>query len=99
MHSQLTNKYGALIQKRRRLRRCSGLLQAGRPICKCPLFNVNTTNWNNIEESIGITYRLMNKPDSSLYYLNEALQIDPENQVKKLVSAKRFFLKNIMTLH
>ena len=56
-------------------------------------FNVHTTNWNNIEESIGITYRLMNKPDSSLYYLNEALQIDPENQVTKISFGETLLLK------
>ncbi len=56
-------------------------------------FNVYTTNWNNIQESIGIVYRLMDKPDSSLYYLNEALQIDPENPVTRLSFGETLLLQ------
>ena len=56
-------------------------------------FDVRTTNWNNIDESIGIVYRLMNKPDSSLHFLNEALQIDPENQVTRISFAETLLLK------
>jgi tetratricopeptide (TPR) repeat protein len=56
-------------------------------------FNLYTTNWNNIHESIGTIYRLMDKPDSSLYYLNEALQIDPESQVTKVSFGETFLLE------
>ncbi|MEO8862379.1 MAG: histidine kinase [Ginsengibacter sp.] len=56
-------------------------------------FNLHTTNWSNIQESIGIVYRLMNKADSSLYYLNKALQIDPENRVMKVSLGETLLLK------
>jgi tetratricopeptide (TPR) repeat protein len=51
------------------------------------------TNWSNIEESIGIVYRLMNKADSSLYYLNKALQVDPENRATKVSLGETLLLK------
>ncbi|MEP7231012.1 MAG: histidine kinase [Ginsengibacter sp.] len=51
------------------------------------------TNWSNIQESIGIVYRLMNKADSSLYYLNKALQTDPENRATKVSLGETLLLK------
>jgi hypothetical protein len=51
------------------------------------------TNWSNIEESIGIVYRLMNRADSSLYYLNKALQGDPENRATKVSLGETLLLK------
>ena len=51
------------------------------------------TNWSNIQESIGIVYRLMNKADSSLYYLNKALQVDPENRATKVSLGETLLLK------
>ena len=56
-------------------------------------FNVYTTNWNNIQESIGSTFRLMNKPDSSIYYLSQALQIDPESKVTWVSLGETFLLE------
>jgi tetratricopeptide (TPR) repeat protein len=56
-------------------------------------FNVYTTNWNNIHESIGTIYRLKNNPDSSLYYLKEALEIDPESRVTKLSLGETLLLE------
>ena len=56
-------------------------------------FNVYTTNWNNIQESIGTIFRLMNKPDSSFYYLNQALQIDTESQVTRVSMGETFLLE------
>ena len=56
-------------------------------------FNVRTTNWNDTHESIGVIYRLMNKPDSSFYYLNQALEIDPENQITKISFGETLLLK------
>ena len=51
------------------------------------------TNWSNIQESIGIVYRLMNKADSSLYYLNKALQNDPANRATKISLGETLLLK------
>jgi len=51
------------------------------------------TNWSNIQESIGIVYRLMNKADSSLYYLNKALQVDPEDRATKVSLGETLLLK------
>ena len=56
-------------------------------------FYVRTANWNNIQESIGVVYCLMNKPDSSLYYLEEALQIDPESEVTKVSFGETLLLE------
>ena len=73
-------------------------------------FNVRTTNWSNVHESIGIVYRLKDMPDSSIYYLQNAIQIDPENQMtrislgetylqqKQYDLALRIFLEPIMHL-
>ncbi len=44
-------------------------------------FNVRTTNWNNMHEAIGTVYRLKDMLDSSVYYIHQAIQIDPENQL------------------
>ncbi|MEJ7673125.1 MAG: tetratricopeptide repeat protein [Chitinophagaceae bacterium] len=37
--------------------------------------------WNYLDEPLAVIYKLMNRPDSSLYYLQKALRIDPENQM------------------
>jgi tetratricopeptide (TPR) repeat protein len=57
-------------------------------------FNVRTTNWNNVHESIGIIYRLKNMSDSSIYYLQQAIQIDPENQLTRISLGETFLLQN-----
>ncbi|MBO9203838.1 MULTISPECIES: tetratricopeptide repeat-containing sensor histidine kinase [Niastella] len=55
--------------------------------------NVHKTNWNYLDEPMGIVYRLMNKPDSSLFYLKRALQIDPENQMTQVSLGETFLQK------
>jgi sensor histidine kinase YesM len=37
------------------------------------------THWNFLAESLASLYRLLNKPDSSLLYLQEAIQTNPDN--------------------
>jgi Putative regulator of cell autolysis len=56
-------------------------------------FNVYTTNWNNIHESIGTIFRLMHQSDSSIYYLKQALQIDPESVVTKISLGETFLIQ------
>lgn len=56
-------------------------------------FNVRTTNWNNVHESIGIVYRLKNMPDSSIYYLQNAIQIDPGNQMTRVSLAETYLIE------
>ncbi|MGZ4012454.1 MAG: tetratricopeptide repeat-containing sensor histidine kinase [Flavisolibacter sp.] len=54
------------------------------------------THWNYLDEPLGIIYRILQKPDSSLHYLENALKIDPENQMtqvsvsENLLGAQRF---------
>jgi tetratricopeptide (TPR) repeat protein len=43
-----------------------------------------TSNWNYLDEPIGIVYRLMHRMDSSLYYLEYALKLDPTNTMTKV---------------
>lgn len=56
-------------------------------------FDVYTSNWNNIHESIGTIYRLMNNPDSSFYYLNKALEMDPQSLITHVSFGETFLLK------
>ena len=42
------------------------------------------THWNYLDEPLGIIYRILQKPDSSLHYLSNALKIDPENQMTQV---------------
>ena len=52
-----------------------------------------TANWNYLDEPMGVIYRLMNMPDSSIYYLQNAIQIDPENQMTRVSLGETFLLK------
>ena len=72
--------------------------------------NYRITHWNYLAESLASLYRLLNKPDSSLLYLKEAIQTDPDNLninvaigdilllKKQYDSALQIFLKPIGTL-
>ena len=63
------------------------------------------SNWNYLDEPLGIVYRLMHHIDSSLFYLEYALKLDPTNIMtkvslgetflsqKKYAAALPFFLK------
>ncbi len=42
------------------------------------------SNWNYLDEPLGIVYRLMHHLDSSLYYLEYALRLDPTNTITKV---------------
>jgi tetratricopeptide (TPR) repeat protein len=42
------------------------------------------SSWNYLDEPIGIVYRLMHHLDSSIYYLEYALRLDPTNQMTKV---------------
>ncbi len=56
-------------------------------------FNVPAANWNNVHESIGIIYRLKNMPESSIYYLKKAIQIDPENLMTRISFGETLLLQ------
>jgi hypothetical protein len=43
-----------------------------------------TSNWNYLDEQVGIVYRLMHHIDSSIYYLEYALKLDPTNIITKI---------------
>lgn len=49
--------------------------------------------WNFLAESLASLYRLLNKPDSSLLYLQEAIQTDPENLNIKIAIGEVLLLK------
>jgi len=51
------------------------------------------TRWNFLAESLGSLFRLLKKPDSSLKYLQEAIQTDPANLNIKLAIGETFLLK------
>lgn len=55
--------------------------------------NYYADNWNYFEEPIGTIYQLMNNPDSSLYYLQKAIQIDPANQMTRISLGETLLLK------
>ena len=42
------------------------------------------SSWNYLDEPIGIAYRLMHRVDSSIYYLEYALKLDPANTMTKV---------------
>ncbi len=42
------------------------------------------TNWNYLDEPVGVVYRLMHHTDSSIYYLENALKLDPTNVITKV---------------
>ena len=42
------------------------------------------SNWNYLDEPVGIVYRLMHHTDSSIYYLENALKLDPTNTITKV---------------
>ena len=46
--------------------------------------NLRTAYWNYLDEPMSIMYQLMNEPDSSDYYLQQALEIDPTNQMTRI---------------
>jgi tetratricopeptide (TPR) repeat protein len=41
----------------------------------------DVNGWNYLDEPLGVIYLLMHKPDSSLYYLRQSIEIDPENKM------------------
>ena len=53
----------------------------------------HTTTWNYLDEPMGLIYLLMNKVDSSIYYLQNAVQIDPENQMTRVSLGETFLSK------
>ncbi len=55
--------------------------------------NYYAANWNYFDEPIGAIYQLMNNPDSSLYYLQKAMQIDPANQMTRISYGETLLLK------
>jgi tetratricopeptide (TPR) repeat protein len=55
--------------------------------------NTRTLYWSYLDEPMGIIYRLMNKTDSSIYYLEKAIQIDPENQMTRISLGETFIVK------
>lgn len=55
--------------------------------------NYAAANWNYFDEPIGAIYQMMNNPDSSLYYLHKAIQIDPENQMTRISFGETLLLK------
>jgi tetratricopeptide (TPR) repeat protein len=48
------------------------------------------SNWNYLDEPLGIVYRLMHHIDSSLYYLEYALKLDPTNVITKVSLGETF---------
>ena len=48
---------------------------------------------NFLFESLGSLYRTINKPDSSLFYLQMALEIDPGNLTTRIAIGETFLLK------
>ncbi len=55
--------------------------------------NYYAAHWNYFDEPIGGLYQLMNNPDSSLYYLQKAIIIDPQNQMTRISLGETFLLK------
>ncbi len=55
--------------------------------------NYYAANWNYFDEPIGATYQLMSNPDSALYYLQRAIQIDPANQMTRISFGETLLLK------
>ena len=54
--------------------------------------NLHEAHWNYLDEPIGVIYRLLNKPDSSLHYLQNSLQIDPDNQMTHISLGETFLI-------
>ena len=48
------------------------------------------SNWNYLDEPVGIVYRLMHHVDSSVYYLEYALRLDPTNIITKISLGETF---------
>jgi len=55
--------------------------------------NYYAANWNYFDEPIGAIYQLMNNPDSSLFYLRNAIEIDPNNQMTRISYGETLLLK------
>jgi hypothetical protein len=51
----------------------------GRAYASTHEINFKSANWNYFDEPLAMIFRLLNQPDSSHYYLDLALKIDPEN--------------------
>ncbi|MEO8819330.1 MAG: histidine kinase [Ginsengibacter sp.] len=49
-------------------------------------------NWNYFDESIGSVFQLMRNPDSSLFYLQKAIQANPGNQMTRISIGETFLL-------
>ena len=54
--------------------------------------NINYKNeyWNYMQEAMAIVYRLLNQMDSSRFYLETALHIDPMNQMTKITLGETY---------
>jgi len=48
------------------------------------------SNWNYLDEPVGVVYRLMHHIDSSIYYLEYALKLDPTNTITKVSLGETF---------
>jgi tetratricopeptide (TPR) repeat protein len=55
--------------------------------------NMRILNWNYFDEPLGIIHRLMNQPDSSLYYLQRAVQIDPSNIMTRIGLGETYLMQ------
>lgn len=55
--------------------------------------NARTLSWNYLDEPLGTIYRLMDKLDSSVDYLQKAILIDPENQMTRISLGETFLIK------
>jgi tetratricopeptide (TPR) repeat protein len=55
--------------------------------------NFQEAHWNYLDESLGIIHGLLNEPDSSVYYLQNALQIDPDNLMTRIAWGENLLTK------
>jgi tetratricopeptide (TPR) repeat protein len=55
------------------------------------------SNWNYLDEPVGIVYRLMHHLDSSLFYLEYALKLDPSNIMTKVSLGETLLRQNKYT--
>lgn len=55
---------------------------------------LHATNWNYfLGEPMAIIYQLKNMPDSSVFYLQQALQLNPGNQMARMSYGENFLLR------
>ena len=55
--------------------------------------NYKLADRNFLFESLGSFYRTLNKPDSSIFYLQQAIQIDPGNLLARITFGETLLLK------